>query len=410
MKNLIVAMALGLFPATAVFAQSYFEDDIYYNPKKDNTTQTVKKTEKKKSNYIADFSNMDVDSYNRRGQYYSSPVDTIGSRAEQDADFVYTQKIQKYYNPTIVVDNADVLADVLENSYGNVDIEISAGGYPVFLPSYAYGWPYYGRRGFYADPWGWSISFYDPWYSWNWGPSWGWGPSWSWSWGPSWTWGPSWSWGWGPSWGWGSAWGPSWGHHHGPVANWNPNGNRPVAPNHGWSQSGRPSYGIANNHRQPVGTSGSHQGMAPTSSGRPSSGVTNNNGRWEYVNGGHRVPAGSTGTVTAPSSTRPTTTNGNGTVNNHRTYGSGNSGTVTNNRNQSTTTNRNSNVTNRNSNSNNNRSSNSNNTRTYNNSNSSRSYGTGNSGSYNRSSGGSFGGSRSSGGAGRSTGGGGHRR
>lgn len=151
-------------------AQGYYDDDIYYNPKKDKSAQTGKK--RTASNYIADMADMDVDTYNRRGQYYMSPIDTIGAATENGEDFVYTQQIQKYYNPTIVVDNADVLEDILENSYGNVDIEINANGVPVFLPSYPWsysyrwGWPSWG---------GWSISLYDPWFSFNWG----WGPSWT---------------------------------------------------------------------------------------------------------------------------------------------------------------------------------------------------------------------------------------
>ncbi len=79
---------------------------------------------------------MDVDDYNRRGFYYNSPVDTIGMSAEAElSDFVYTQQIQKYYNPTIVLDNSDMLADVLENSYGNVDIIINDFGIPSFRAS-----------------------------------------------------------------------------------------------------------------------------------------------------------------------------------------------------------------------------------------------------------------------------------
>ena len=60
---------------------------------------------------------------NMQGGSLQMPADTIGLRAENGEDFpVYTQQIQKYYNPTIVLDNAELLADVLNNSYGNVDI------------------------------------------------------------------------------------------------------------------------------------------------------------------------------------------------------------------------------------------------------------------------------------------------
>ena len=154
--------AIALVSPLGLSAQEY--DDIYYNPKKDKTASTS--TKKKKSYYIKDFENIDVDEYNRRGQYYNSPVDTIGKHAENDEDFVYTQQIQKFYNPTIVVDNSDILQDVLLNSYGNVEI-VFDNGLPTFAPFYGYSWPYYS--GFY---YGWN----DPW-CWGWGPAWR--PSWS---------------------------------------------------------------------------------------------------------------------------------------------------------------------------------------------------------------------------------------
>lgn len=199
MKKLIATM--GILALTIPVAQAQY-DDIYYNPKKSGeSTQstTAKKKKKQQSYYIEDFGSMDVDEYNRAGDmYYETPVDTIGYQAETGQDFVYTQQIQKYYNPTIVIDNADVLEDVLNNSYGNVQVVINNAGIPVFEPVYYYPSSYYWN-------WGprWSVS-------WNWGPSWGWGPSWAWNWGPAYPsyWGPSWTWGWGP--GYNPYWGPSW--------------------------------------------------------------------------------------------------------------------------------------------------------------------------------------------------------
>ena len=292
-----------LLGAPALLAQSYFDDDIYYNPDKDKAVEvkkTAKKNAKKQSNYIANMADMDVDDYNRRNQYYMTPIDTIGRGVENGEDFVYTQQIQKYYNPTIVVDNADVLEDVLANSYGNVDIEINASGVPVFVPtySYAYGWPYYSRWGINIGPWGWGVSYYDPWY-WNIGPAWAWGPSWSWGWGygPAWAWGPSWGWGpswsWGPSWGWGHGWG---GHPSRPWADWRPNGNRPFGPGHGLANS-RPGSGrtpIGGGVHRPSTRPGVSTSTRPGMNSRPSGvrpgngGVVNNNGRWEYNGRGQR--------------------------------------------------------------------------------------------------------------------------
>ena len=139
---LLASIALGM-PAMAYD----YTDDIYYNPKASSTSSKAKA-----SNYV-DIANMNVDEYNRRGQYYSSPVDTIGVYMENEPDFVYTTQIQKYYNPTIVTDNADLLADVLNNSYGNVEIIYNYNGAASFVPwTYAsWNWPYYYN--YWASPW-----------------------------------------------------------------------------------------------------------------------------------------------------------------------------------------------------------------------------------------------------------------
>lgn len=376
MKHQLLISAMLLTGSASMWAQSAFDDDIYYNPDKAKTTSVQKKESKKKqSNYIANMADMDVDAYNRRGDsYYTTSIDTIGSGVENGEDFVYTQQIQKYYNPTIVVDNADVLGDVLANAYGNVDIVIE-NGVPVFGPySYAaYGWPYYSS--WWASPswrfnyglWGWNIGFYDPWYAWGWGPSWTWGPSWGWGYGP----------GWGP--GWGPAYRPGgWGPQP-PMASWRPNGNRPAGARPGWSNNTRPGGNIA--HRAPSGARpGSISGRPAGSNTRPSNtGVSNNNGRWEYnttATSGHRKPG--TGVVNSGSGQRNPSTStvrgNNSNTNSNRNY-------------------------NRNTNSNYNRNSNSSTQRN-------------NSGSYNpsRSSGGGFGSGRSTGGGHSSGGGRGGRR
>ncbi|MDE6337645.1 MAG: hypothetical protein K2L34_13860, partial [Muribaculaceae bacterium] len=143
MKHQLILSGLLFMTTSTMLGQSYFDDDIYYNPNKDKSQTTATKKQKKQSNYIANMADMDVDLYNRRDQYYVTPIDTIGRSVENGEDFVYTQQIQKYYNPTIVVDNADLLGDVLANAYGNVEIVINDAGLPVFTPYYSYGWPYY---------------------------------------------------------------------------------------------------------------------------------------------------------------------------------------------------------------------------------------------------------------------------
>lgn len=290
-KTTTLLLSLLLAGGVTVSAQDY-DDDIYYNPKKDKGEQIVKdqaealrkakkeKEAQRQSYYIKDMANMDVDAYNRRGQYYVTPVDTIGNASGQGEDFVYTQQLQKFYNPTIVVDNANQLADILNNSVGNVQIVVQDNGNPWLVPSaWGWGWPYYSSV--YSPYWGWD--YWGPSWSWNWnwnwGPSWAWGPSWSWGpgwgWGPSWAWGPSW--GWGPGWGWGPVWGGGIGR---PMADYRPHGNRPVGAGSGWSTSTRPAIGA---HRTLGGITGTRPGMT-TSNGHGT--VTNNRG---YQNNNHRT-------------------------------------------------------------------------------------------------------------------------
>ena len=339
-KRKYITLAGLILTTGAISAQDYF-DDIYYNPKKDKSVQQVS-AKQKESTYIANMADMDVDAYNRRGeQYYVSQIDTIGSGAENGEDFVYTQQIQKYYNPTIVVDNSKALGDVLSNAYGNVDIVITDSGYPIFAPWYGWSWPYYSTWspywGFSIGSWGWSIGWTNPWYGWGWGPSWAWGPAWGPSWGP----------GWGPGWGWGPGRppgpgpGPGWGPSPRPFATWSPGGNRAVGPNRGWAANNAPAgqqplhrpmmnYGGNNNNiggnRQPGGM---HTSPRPT-------GVVNKDGRWQYnspqvqpndrLNLGNKV--GNTGNRVG--NTNPGKVSNSG----HRTTNTGKTPTVNNNSNR----------------------------------------------------------------------------
>lgn len=341
-KNYLALIALIACVGTA-FGQDYF-DDIYYNPKKDKAASSASNAKKaeKVSYYIENMGDMDVDAYNRRGsQYYTSQIDTIGSRVENGEDFVYTQQIQKFYNPTIVVDNASALGDVLANAHGNVEIVINNNGIPVFAPWYGYNWnwPYYSSVwspwswSWNWGSWGWSIGWYDPWFSWGWGPAWGPG------WGPGWRPGPNW--GWGPAWRPGPSWGPGPGPAPRPMATWSPRGNQSVGPRPGWSSATQPGRSnITPQHKAPVGgnraPSNARPGSMPSTT-RPA-GVVNNNGRWEYNTSnstGHRTAG--TGVINSrPSNnnngkvinTRPTTTtnrNNNAVNNNRRTTTNNNS-------------------------------------------------------------------------------------
>ena len=278
-KNWLLLGALIVSASMSVFADD-FEDDIYFNPSKQKTASTKKKSTA--SNYIKDFDQQDVDAYNRRGQYYTTPVDTIGDYAASGEDFVYTQRIQQFYNPTIVVENADLLQSVLDNSYGNVEVVYNIDG-PVLSPLYS-PWTGYVPASWYSPYYinpGWSIGWYSPnWYGPSWSFGWNFGPvSWSWGYGPSWSYGPGW--GWGGSWGWGGGWRPP--HWHAPVgrphyAQWTPGRNSVNRPGY------RGGYNYVSNHGvsrpgsgRPVGTRpgtvrpGS---IRPSSTGRPGTSVT----------------------------------------------------------------------------------------------------------------------------------------
>ncbi|MDE6006381.1 MAG: hypothetical protein K2G67_02375 [Muribaculaceae bacterium] len=294
MRRIILGLTIVSMSASLMFAQDDF-DDIYYNPspkastKTDSSKTKKSKNKKKKSNYIADFSDMDIDEYNKRGFYYETDIDTIGARVESEEDFVYTQQIQKYYNPTIVVDNSDILADVLENSYGNVEVVVK-NNTPVFTSVYYSDYPwapgYYNWN--YRPAWTWSYA---------WGPvsfAWNFGPSWTWSFGPSWAWYPGSYWGWGPGWGY-SPWYPPY-HYHRPCppprpyyAAYNrPGASRPVIAGAGWSSGtrpgGRPAPGLAGSSQRPTGQYG-----------RPGSSISGHPG-----NSGSVARPGSSSTATRP--------------------------------------------------------------------------------------------------------------
>lgn len=342
-KKFYLALIACIACVGTALGQDYF-DDIYYNPKKDKAAPAAPKKTEKVSYYIENMGDMDVDAYNRRGsQYYVSEIDTIGTRVENGEDFVYTQQIQKFYNPTIVVDNASALGDVLANAHGNVEIVINDNGIPVFSPWYSYNWnwPYFSSVwspwswSWNWGSWGWNLAWYDPWFSWGWGPGWwgpgpGWGPGW-WNPGPAWRPGP----GWGP----GPNWGP--GPAPRPMATWSPQGNRTTGPRPGWSSAVQPGKNMVPQHntgRNPVGANrvpGTNPGSMPSTT-RPS-GVVNNNGRWEYNTSnttGHRVAG--TGVVNKGNvnnnsnnvntrSNNSNRTNNNTIINNSRNNSSNNS-------------------------------------------------------------------------------------
>lgn len=322
-KSLLFASLLLVAPA--LFAQSYYDDDIYYDAAK---APKEKKVEKKKSRsavssdqgqyvtttegityyidpngsaypvtqvdmpgsdtYLVNTGNTrDVDEYNRRYTPDALSDSTMMGPAAQ-SDFANTRLIEKFSNPDIVTASGDDTLIELYESSSSPEVNIYVGS--------PYG--YYPFNSFY-DPWfygpGWYSSWYSPYY---WGPSW----SWSWGWGPSWSWGwgPSWSWGWGPSWGWGGGWAPRPPHpSHG--------GNRPHYPGETFGSGTAHAGGFrGNNSSRPAGSavagshsSGGFRGNSSVGGGRrPSTAVNGSAARPSTQVGGRRPSSqGSVGTV-----------------------------------------------------------------------------------------------------------------
>jgi len=267
-----------------------FEDDIYYDGRKAEKTQKSQPAQVQGAGYTYGYnewsdptmgSDRDVDEYNRFGGYYESAIDTIGAGVASSEDFVYTQQIQKFYNPTIVVDNQDVLADVLNNSYGNVNIIYGVTG-PAF--SSWYYTPYYATYtpwgGFYSPyNWGWYTGWLDPWYALT--P--GWYPTWGWGWG--WT-SPGWGWGWNAP-GWCYPYYPS--YYPSYYADYHRRPTTGVRP--GWSAGSRPS---GSSHATSNARPGSnHRGTTASNPRQTGNGRVSGSTRNGYRPGTTARPAGS---------------------------------------------------------------------------------------------------------------------
>lgn len=318
--HFITASMLTL-PAVAG-AQSYYDDDIYYNPdndkKKEQKVESGSGYQKQNSyyagntGYVADYpsadtyvfnsgSTRDVDEYNRRGQFMVS--DTIASDSTQLEDFAYTRRIERFYNPDVVTDSGD---DDLINYYYSAQPAQNINIYVVNNDPYYWNYTYYPWSWRYGYTWhlGWGI--YDPWY-------WGYDPYWSWSW----------------SWG-GPCWYPGYHHHHYPGY-WPGGGGhthawRPSSP--GASRPHNPSYasGSSAGTRRPGTAIGGNSSYRPSVSNGSSATRPGNMGRGRGnqpstigVKPGY-TPSGS---YRPGSSTVRNNSSASGTVNTpiHNTYG-----------------------------------------------------------------------------------------
>ena len=187
-----VAGSLILSGVGVMSAQSYDDDDIYFDEtkvKKKTQPTDIRTTDQQPVTTGGQVSydyapadaypvtsagvNRDVDEYNRRNVSHSAD-----STSTQSEDFSYTRRLERFHNPSIIINSDD--PELVEYYYSsaapNVTINV---GTPLYYGSYI-------------------GSYWDPWYSY---PGWGWNYGWNSWWGPSW------------SFGWNSWWGPSWGYY-----------------------------------------------------------------------------------------------------------------------------------------------------------------------------------------------------
>ena len=290
MKYRILGL-LGVMALTAgsLLAQDY--DDIYYDASKAPKTTKVKvETPVKtaavygevperykvvvKDNYREE---RDVDEYNRRGadepQY---EIDINGDTIYMDSTFVdddmfaNTRRIERFYNPDIVIlSDDDDLVELYYDESPTINLIVgsdwsyaSYGWAGSYYPWYT-GWysPWYDR---YFDPWyysPWHYGWYTPynygfWHSYYWG--WNYHPWWSYS---NWYWS-------GGHWGW-----PG-GHHYADWGTHRPGG-KPHYGNNLYSDHRRGGLAPNRNGRSRVDATGSRNQVSSRGSGssRSSSGV-----------------------------------------------------------------------------------------------------------------------------------------
>lgn len=325
MMNRVFAL-LGVFAvSTCAVTQAQDYDDIY-GTSSSKPKKVVVKTQKsnstgittveavtgssstfdRTSSTISNNENWDVDAYNRRGAAYETATeDTV---TEETSTFSNTERIERFYNPDIVVKSEDdELLELYFNNNTQANVNIIVGTptyYPVFTTGFYtswYTWDFYDP---FFRPWSWGI--HSPWYYGGW--SWGWHRPWYRPW-HDWSWHRPWH-----DWGW---------HHH----HWSPYyGRDHWRHTAGWDRPGHHSYrsGLGTVARRPqtrFGTSTlSNNSRMGSNSGVRRAGAFNGN-----TTGNSRTGVGMNN-----GRTRPSTGTGTGTgMNNGRRPGSvGNVGNI----------------------------------------------------------------------------------
>lgn len=169
---------VGMTLAISAVAQSYYDDDIYYNADKarkekaDNARQeSLVSNQGKVKTYgqplpgsdtytVYTDNNRDVDEYNRR--YSNSQAADTLSYSSQNEEFANTRNIERFYNDRIVLDSGDeILIEYYSDAQRNhesfrFDINV-INAFDIWAPYYWHVYrPYWGYT-----PW--YYSAYDPW-------------------------------------------------------------------------------------------------------------------------------------------------------------------------------------------------------------------------------------------------------
>lgn len=264
-KRLILTVAVVIATMGYGKAQNYYDDDIYYDPSKDETP--TQETITPATDYNGQYNyysypavggyTLDVDAYNRMGNYAivdSISVDSLGSGGYFNS--YLGQYGNMYYYPSL----GDSIYTPYYNTTPEVNIYIDADDY------LAWNYPYYSWSWRWSTPWYYNTWYYDTY------------------------------WGWNPYWSWYGYWGPTYhpihhpphhpgyipggGGHHRPGGT-SPGAYRPHRPTGGNNSGYRPGGGNGNGRPSGVGT-GNGSGRRPG----------NNSGYQPGGNGGSSRPTG----------------------------------------------------------------------------------------------------------------------
>ena len=330
MKKYRIFAVMGVIALTAgsLFAQDY--DDIYYDASKSKTVEikTKKSTPAKTVVVYGDVPEKykvavqdnyrelrDEDEYNRRGAYDPSlslldyEVDINGDTIYFNSDSIYdeafanTRRIERFYNPDIVILSDD--EDLVQLYYDeSPTINLIVGS------DWSYGWDYgFGYYPWYTSYYPWYTGYYYPWHFGYYRPWYSWYSSWY----PDWYY-PWWRGGWYNGW-YGEWFGfHGWHHHHWHNGYWdggNYSYSRPSRPygysSHFGTNQGGQRVGLATNRngrsRVDNGVSTNRNSIASRTGSNRSSGASSRGGYATSRNSGNMGSRGNAGVTTRSSST-----------------------------------------------------------------------------------------------------------